>query len=358
MSQNVTTDPSVLEPDHLSHPTAHPSDLPSEDSLDHEATSTQASGFSANSYADRLMDELFEEVEGMLDRGAKTPSEPAKPEFISLQSLSIPKMVLPSLVPTRPQLQEADEPDLDSLALAIATETETHRNHSTRSVDRVLMVAACASLAATAALWFAFHNRLPQPIASETPASPGDTAAAGADKEFQEYMRRSLEAIERRAETNEQTASASSTVPPSATNLPSVNVPGNPIPGGTAGVPERVYIPVYQPPQASALPGVAVSPLPPNATVTVPAAPQTAVATAPRAVPNISSANANHVLVGLLELDGDRSAALFEINGTTQRIRIGEGVGSSGWTLVSVNNGEAIVRRNGEVRSIFVGQSF
>ena len=60
-------------------------------------------------------------------------------------------------------------------------------------------------------------------------------------------------------------------------------------------------------------------------------------------------------LVGLLDL-GDSSAALFEIRGSTKRIKVGEAIGSSGWLLVAVANQEAIIRRNGEVRSIYVGQ--
>lgn len=62
-----------------------------------------------------------------------------------------------------------------------------------------------------------------------------------------------------------------------------------------------------------------------------------------------------HTLEGLLEL-GNKSVALFQVNGVSRRVHIGESIGSSGWTLVDVNNGEAIVRRNGEVRSIFAGQ--
>jgi Tfp pilus assembly protein PilP len=62
-------------------------------------------------------------------------------------------------------------------------------------------------------------------------------------------------------------------------------------------------------------------------------------------------------MVGILEL-GDRSAALFEINGVSQRVYIGERIGNSGWSLVSVSNQEAVIRRNGEVRSIFIGQRF
>ncbi|GAX38453.1 hypothetical protein [Nodularia sp. NIES-3585] len=65
--------------------------------------------------------------------------------------------------------------------------------------------------------------------------------------------------------------------------------------------------------------------------------------------------SAAHTLAGLLEL-GEKSAALFEFEGVTRRIHIGESIGASGWALVGVANGEAIVRRNGEVRSIFAGQ--
>ncbi len=63
-----------------------------------------------------------------------------------------------------------------------------------------------------------------------------------------------------------------------------------------------------------------------------------------------------HTLEGLLEL-GDKSAALFKVDGVTRRIDIGESIGSSGWTLVEVSKGEAVVRRNGEVRSIYTGQN-
>lgn len=72
--------------------------------------------------------------------------------------------------------------------------------------------------------------------------------------------------------------------------------------------------------------------------------PATAIAVAP-----------SNTLEGLLEL-GSKSAALFKIDGVTRRINMGESIGSSGWTLVEVSNGEAVIRRNGEVRSIYAGQ--
>jgi hypothetical protein len=64
-----------------------------------------------------------------------------------------------------------------------------------------------------------------------------------------------------------------------------------------------------------------------------------------------------HTLVGVLE-QGDRSAAMFSVGGVTRYIFVGEAIGDSGWTLVSVANQEAVIRRNGEVRSVYAGQSF
>ena len=46
------------------------------------------------SYADRLMDELFEGVDRAFD-GNEVPSEPVQPaEFVALKSISVPQIVL------------------------------------------------------------------------------------------------------------------------------------------------------------------------------------------------------------------------------------------------------------------------
>jgi hypothetical protein len=65
----------------------------------------------------------------------------------------------------------------------------------------------------------------------------------------------------------------------------------------------------------------------------------------------------SYTVVGLIEL-GDRSAALFEVNGVTRRINVGENIGQSGWNLESVGNDQVTVNRNGQVRSLSVGQQF
>jgi Tfp pilus assembly protein PilP len=70
--------------------------------------------------------------------------------------------------------------------------------------------------------------------------------------------------------------------------------------------------------------------------------------------PKQSTANAGYSLVGLME-SGDKSAALFEINGVTQRINLGEEIGVSGWNLLSISDQQAVVSKRGEIHSIYVG---
>jgi Tfp pilus assembly protein PilP len=90
-------------------------------------------------------------------------------------------------------------------------------------------------------------------------------------------------------------------------------------------------------------------------------APSATVATAPtngavNALTN-TAPTSEHALVGILNL-GSRSAALFDVDGNSQRAYVGDRIGVSGWTLVSVNGQDVVVRREGEVRSIYIGQRF
>jgi hypothetical protein len=214
------------------------------------------------------------------------------------------------------------------------------------------------------------------------PASPEN-------REFLDYIQRSLKVLEQRsARRQAETAGAEG-------NLPSVAVAGNPAATNSAPT-APLIVPVYRPPADMALPGrsggnsggngggnsggnsggngfpslpgfnlpgrspaVSTVPLP----TTAPAAPSAASSTdsatdTPAAAPNIAAVS-THTLVGVLELsDPARSAALFEINGTTHRVQVGEPIGASGWTLVSVKGNEVMVRRNGDVRSIYTGQQF
>lgn len=245
-------------------------------------------------------------------------------------------------------LERAETPEeLADLAKLMAEVTkETAPSNPTRSFDKLLLSLIAASVVATGGLWFYFRDRFqPSPAVAVAPPA-AEQLQHQKNQEFLSYVGRSLDRIEQDAKAKREAAAIAATgTSPSPAANPST-------------VLERVYIPVYQmPPAGTTLPSPPVSLPRPALSQPAPAA-AAASPTAPTvSAPNIAAASAKHVLLGVLEL-GDRSAALFEIDGTPERVQMGEAIGNSGWTLVSIQNQEAIVRRNGEVRSIYVGQQF
>jgi hypothetical protein len=348
MSQDVSTHQTVLDQGENSTDSSHWSE-PQVNSI------AEAGTLPAEYDADSLMDELFEDVTQILERGVQPSIEAAQPEFVSLQSISIPRLILPPMLMPRSQI--VLRPDADPGQLETIAQPEPLQEMSA-SIDRFLVAAACLSAIAAATSWLMFHRLQPQPA----PVALVPTAVelqSKANTSFLNYMERSLDVIDRKA------ANPVASVPPGIAN--SANLPSVPVNGTSTSssqpVLERVYIPVYQPPQlpypsvgvtpiptsGAAVPPIAAAPAAPVAAAPIATAPSTVVV-APAAAPSVP-----HMLMGIMQL-GDRSAALFEVNSVTQRIYIGESIGTSGWTLVSVSNREAVIRRNGEVRSIYVGQ--
>ena len=362
------------------------------------------------SYADRLMDELFEGVDRAFD-GNEVPSEPVQPaEFVALKSISVPQIVLSQSLSPQPQ---RGEKDVEAIARQVALET-TKKQQSKQSFDRILLGAACGSLLLVMGLWLASRSGLVRLPVASAPAgeTPTGTAKIVPDTQFVEYVQRSIVAIEQKKAppANSQLA----TVPGAATpgTLPSISISGAPPP--TAGLSTAVNRIANALEQAAAQPGapalpaqvVVIPPPAPVAPVTVagspsptapvsgraiasagarnplaaspspsdssqpkilaretepaPAAQQAATAPASQqSAPAASSSapTAAHTLVGILEL-GNRSAALFEVDGVARRIYVGESIGASGWTLAEIKNQEAVIRKGGDVRSVFVGQKF
>lgn len=382
-----------------------------------------------DAYADRLMDELFTDVEQVLEGGTKLSNNPSQPDFVSLKSIQVPQIVLPQ---TNPEGTNGSNQAIDP-------EVQLRDASPRSSFDRLLLGAAFSSLVITLGLWIATRggiNRLftPEPVAvsTETPMTPQQQANA----EFAGYVDKSLTAI---AKNTNATATTLPIVPPAptATELPPLSVPGNstssvsptaetntliqamnrvaqaveaasretssvmgalqrqlqqqqqaqvqtPEPGGqtsgassapqpvaekttepeptteTAKTPEPTTETAITPEPTSPAP-VAVAPVPLPAPIPAPEPMPTLAITQPNTETAAASTGIDpaliHTLVGILEL-GDRSAALFEVNGVARRIYVGESIAGSGWTLVEVANQEAIIRRNGDVRTIFVGQQF
>ncbi len=267
------------------------------------------------------------------------------------------------------------------------------------SLPFLLIGAVGISLISALGLWLLPRSPAPKWLLS---LSNKEAAAAElsnrSDQAFLEYLGRSLEVISAHESSNQTVAAIPSALSPTAPSseatvkagtlpiLPNIKTPANII--------ERVFVPVYENGQTAqsasqtaassgtSLPTVPASPiripLRAVAVPSVPAVPRTPAAPAlpaPRSATTTATAPTNpvnsaaaavtdvtpaaeHVLVGILNL-GDRSAAMFDIDGgSSQRAYVGDRIGLSSWTLVTVNGQDVVVRRDGEVRSIYIGQSF
>lgn len=179
------------------------------------------------------------------------------------------------------------------------------------------------------------------------------------DAEFIDYVERSLESIDRQVQASKANSDQDNQVvyvpvytPNSATpsipqvsngNLPLTTLPSNNAPTIPEPIPASEAIKIPAPP-----------PLPAPTSLTETNSPQAtekiATVTAKPAV--------KHILIGILELGEDKSAALVKVQGQTRRVWLGEQINSSGWILESVANQTATISYQGQVRSIAVGETF
>jgi hypothetical protein len=356
----------------------------------HEAIANESQNVEA--YADRLLDDVFQDVDRVLDGGFELPKQPTQPESISLKSIQVPQIVLPTMtLPGRDSKSEQD----DKQTVTVETQAQKQQR-SDRLFDRLLLGTACVSLLVAMGLWLGSRGELQRWFGIQSPAAqpsePEKSPKELADEKFAQYMRQSLDAIERQDDPAPTQASASIPDVPPAPQLPTLSIPVNPASSETmvqslnriALALERVAPPLAQTPtppkpdeqtaQAQPSPSASpsseessaeASPTPSgNATVAqtpspAPPPPPPSAESPAEASPTPTTASTQvHTLVGILELGDNRSAALFEIDGVARRVRVGEQIGASGWTLVEVANQQAMIRRNGEVRSVYVGQQF
>ena len=259
------------------------------------------------------------------------------------------------------------------------------------SLPFLLMGAAGISLISALGLWLLPSSSEPRWLLSLNKEAAAAELPDHSDQAFLQYLGQSLEVISARESSENQTVAAiptalSPTAPSSATTEKTGTLPILPNIKAPANIVERVFVPVYengQTAQSASQSSAAVPTVPPSPTriplravtaPSVPPAPRATALPAPRpattavaptnptsgaaaAVTDVTPAT-DHVLVGILNL-GDRSAAMFDIDGgSSQRAYVGDRIGLSSWTLVTVNGQDVVVRRDGEVRSIYIGQSF
>jgi hypothetical protein len=135
------------------------------------------------------------------------------------------------------------------------------------------------------------------------------------DAKFADYLRKSLAKIDT---TAPQSTTATNLPNPASNNI----LTRTPQPTPVAFNPNRKIVAPIAPGSANALPAAAIS---------------------------------------LFETHPNRrtASAIFEINGRSQTVEIGEKIGTSKWSLLTVAKGEVLLKKTGgEIRSIHLGQKF
>ncbi|MBE9077275.1 hypothetical protein IQ241_08195 [Romeria aff. gracilis LEGE 07310] len=303
-------------------------------------------------YAEGLMDDLFEDVDRLLEGDLSAYSELGlRPEWAPQQPLRGGAVTIP--VTLLPALQAAS--DLSEQVEPASPPPSGEELTQQRQLTYLTLAAICLSILAALGFWLG-QQRGDGLVGGQTVEAPAPTE----EEAFIAYAQQSLNTISGQSVAQQASAGTVLTVPvpaPVPTDASAPPATSNP----SNGVIERVFVPVYQPLQMAA-PAPSVNG--PLAVQQLPVLPGRGVATVPGAttpatsstIPNISP-NSTAVLVGILEL-GERSAALFEINDAPQRVYVGENIGTTGWKLESASNQEVIVSRDGQERSIYVGQRF
>ncbi|MEH2141962.1 hypothetical protein [Nostoc sp.] len=430
---------------------------PSEDLIANEP-------WSIENYADGLMDELFADIDYILDvtgnlpsqtvrqsrqykssqsvAGSPQPQRQSPPESVPLQRVTIPQIILPVESVAQDNYKQLSTVVFDT---ATVKPVSRKRQKSSRNLGKLLIVGTTLGVAIAGIIYlvqsgvvYLLNTKLPESaLLLSQPQSQLPTKTE-IEAELVDYMLAALAVIDKQEAKSNQKSDILGFSSQANTNQIALgngqttgNLPALPLlanntplaPNRSGSVVERIYVPVYQAPSpmhyglpaipgtstllpqvASALQGYqpnvvrtalntvrqAAKPVTVNMLAAAvqaelkPVAGRTAPITVrqtPNPLPALpvvplraalapSEPTITHeqvyaptaiadtpasTLEGLLEL-GNKSAALFKIDGVTRRINMGESIGSSGWILVDVSNGEAVIRRNGEVRSIYAGQ--
>lgn len=303
------------------------------------------------------MDDVFSDIDSLLS--GKQPSakiQTASPnDYASIHSLVVPPADFDGLPP--------DEEVVPETPIVIK------RGWGYYS-ERLLLIGSSATLVAVA-LWMAVNDRLMPQFLSEPTAvvEVGADAQVVAEPIFANYVQRALDNIDRQP--------ASQPIP--VAGQPQGGIPLAPdqnpaINGQNPQVIERIYIPVYppeagvgtQPPAQSAPPVVITSP-PVTSPRPQPVQPQSAIPNLISPPPPLSmvptlpappaAAKDVYTLSGVLD-SGDRSAALFNVNGVTQRYKVGETIGASNWKIISLRANQVLIGQGGQTKTLYAGESF
>ncbi|MBW4633940.1 MAG: hypothetical protein KME30_19165 [Iphinoe sp. HA4291-MV1] len=339
---------------------------------------------SIETYADGLMDELFTDINLILDGRDSLLSQTVLPQedIRQVQTVTVPQIVVPETqirpiqkVPTsvpKARNNPLSQVGVGTPRVRISIKKSSRKSKPTkgkRTKGIVLWMGVTIGLATASILWVLNSGLLNRLVSKSLQQSllqpqvqPQVPIKAQVEADLVNYMLGALAVIDKQeARSHLQSVSAHQSalayITPQSTDHLSASLAAKNLSSASSNSTTVVkpYIPVYQAPQPM---HYAPPTKQPTATAPTPAAPsllpeeQKVVSTV--TTPHVA---ASYTLERLLEL-GNKSAALFKMNGVTRRVEVGDAIGSSDWTLMEVVNDKAIIRRNGEVRSIYTGQTF
>ncbi len=342
-------------------------------------------------HAAQLMDELFQDLTPDLEGSSQSPvrTSHSRTQERSDLALRIPledDSVLEGLIVPFVEMDAT----LESLFPPIPDKPLSSQD-SEGFVSKALLGIACLSLVGSVCLWIGtqFHRSTANPAIAQVPtvlptANPDNAA-------FAEDLKHSLE--EAPADTVAQSSPlAAIPTAAAATAAPSGLFAAN-LPTAIASLPPlsspALKLPIRNAPKASqifAMPNFASRKLasPPSVnftaakttpttrlpTLTAAVLPTSTLPTgspignpaASSHVPPVGqsagrSAKAGITIQGILDL-GDKSAILIARNGSTQNVHTGEVLDSTGWVFLRIENGQAIIQRGSEIRSVSGGEQF
>ena len=360
----------------LAAPTLDALTFPDPDESSQNSLTETIDGLPLEVYARPLLDEVFQEIEHLLEGGVPnqpelviepTPSAADSPLDLGLNPPDVEQEV------TQLSIAVPRDSAISRMIALLQPKSASQPESGGASIDRLLLVIGSLAAIATLGTWFLFYQLTRKTVPAATTPLPVATTPTLSDAQFADYLVQALKNLDQRNQAVSKTATASTVatlglnpvqVPPQPTVLPSVRVPSTvssaPLPTTPPAEAYRpqpqLMLPFSLPKLPTSVPSVIPLPkLPFNPAQKLIQPNQTAL------LPGVPSASpsARQTLVGVLDLGkNDHSAALVEINGVTQRFRVGESIGKGGWNLVEVSKNQATVRRNGEVLTVFVGQSF
>ena len=263
-----------------------------------------------NAHADRSMDRLFADIEELLGDEPNSGKSDAAGRIPANDERQSPASTYQSAFPG----QRALSPDSSYTEAPAPTPAAKPTKRVPFWLKAILAAGITSIACGSLGFWLVNERKVVLPQI-DTSWLPFQSRVAPADAKFADYMRKSLAKID---------AAPPSTTTPAAT-------PFNPT--------TSIVAPTANP--------AAIDPAATTKTIV------TGTAT-PVATPVTSKI----ALVKTIQT-GPRPEAVFQIDGRTQSVRVGQKIGTSNWSLLTVAKGEVILKRKGgEIRSVYVGQKF